>query len=162
DGFTSPRLVKFPRKQDLPKHEPGAGHKIRPKGLLQTLTNRALRFAAVALTALLLCLVWDASQSAQAQLQRATPQNRRPPLAAPTGAPAQSAPLAAPEGIPVSAVPGSAQAEVEQAFTPLGLFLRADIVVRCVLSLLVLASFWSWVLIIDKMIAFGSLNRKAK
>ena len=130
--------------------------------MFQKSTIRLLRFAAVALTAFILCLLWDGGHSAFAQFQRAQPQNGRPPIAAPSGAAAESAPLAAPAGIPVSAAPGTQQAEVEQAFTPLGLFLRADIVVKCVLAALVLASFWSWVLIIDKIIAFGTLNRKAK
>jgi biopolymer transport protein TolQ len=40
--------------------------------------------------------------------------------------------------------------------------LRADIVVKAVLGLLVLASFWSWVLIVDKWIAFSMLKRKAR
>jgi biopolymer transport protein TolQ len=161
DGFTTARFVDFRRKEDQPGRASGMGKKIRPKGLLQTSTNGVLRFAAVALTALLLCLMWDAGHSAYSQIQRAQPQNGRPPIAAPTGPAAESAQLAAPAGIPNSAAPG-AQAEVEQAFTPLGLFLRADIVVKCVLTALVLASFWSWVLIIDKWIAFGTLNRKAK
>ena len=47
-------------------------------------------------------------------------------------------------------------------FTPYGLFIRADFVVKGVLILLVLASFWSWVLIIDKSLAFFSLKRKAR
>src|SRR5579872_2013030 len=51
--------------------------------------------------------------------------------------------------------------EIQGAFTPVGLFLRADIVVKAVLLLLILASFWSWVLIIDKSMAFGALKRKA-
>ena len=161
DGLTRIRLVEFPQKQDRPK-QICAGHKIRPKGLFQKSRLQALRFVVVALTALTLPLACDAGlHSAQAQIQRQVPQNGRPPIAAPTGAPAESAPLAAPAGIPVTPVPGS-QAEIEQAFTPVGLFLRADIVVKLVLTLLILASFWSWVLIIDKWIAFGSLNRKAK
>src|SRR5258706_15942547 len=52
--------------------------------------------------------------------------------------------------------------DIAMIYYPVGLFLRADIVVKFVLALLILASFWSWVLIIDKWIAFGSLNRKAK
>jgi biopolymer transport protein TolQ len=40
--------------------------------------------------------------------------------------------------------------------------MRADFVVKSVLLLLILASFWSWVLIIDKTISIGSLKRKAK
>ena len=53
DGFTTVRFVDFRRKEDQPKHGPGAGQKIRPKGLFQKSTNVALRFVAVALTALM-------------------------------------------------------------------------------------------------------------
>jgi biopolymer transport protein TolQ len=118
--------------------------------------------SAVKAMALMLSAFWDgAGHSAFAQFQRAVPSGGRPPIAAPSGAPAQTAPLAAPAGIPDVNVVGS-QNEIQQAFTPVGLFLRADIVVKCVLALLVLASFWSWVLIVDKWIAFGMLKRKAK
>jgi biopolymer transport protein TolQ len=117
-----------------------------------------LRFVATALLALILCL---AGHSAFAQFQRAAPAQGRPPVAAPTGAPAEAAPLAAPPGAIDTNLVGS-RSEIMEAFTPVGLFLRADIVVKCVLALLILASFWSWVLIIDKWIAFGMLKRKAK
>jgi biopolymer transport protein TolQ len=121
-----------------------------------------LRFAAMAVAVLFLCTLCDAGQgSALAQFQRAQPGGGRPPVAAPTGPSADSAPLAAPQNVPNVDVVGS-QAEIQQAFTPVGLFLRADIVVKVVLAALILASFWSWVLIIDKWIAFASLNRKAK
>ena len=81
-------------------------------------------------------------------------------MAAPAGAAAESAPLAPPADSVATTLTGS-QSEIEGAFTPVGLFVRADIVVKIVLLLLVLASFWSWVLIIDKWFAFGSLKRKA-
>jgi len=109
-----------------------------------------------------ICAICDAGQSAAlAQFQRAQPGGGRPPVSAPSGPSAESAPLAAPEGVPNANAVGST-AEIQQAFTPVGLFLRADIVVKFVLGALILASFWSWVLIIDKWIACGSLNRKAK
>jgi biopolymer transport protein TolQ len=122
-----------------------------------------LRLLATALMALMLCLAADGSgHSALAQFQRAAPAGQgRAPVAAPTGPAAESAALAAPPGV-VNTDVVSTQAEIEQNFTPVGLFLRADIVVKAVLALLILASFWSWVLIIDKVIAFGSLNRKAR
>jgi biopolymer transport protein TolQ len=120
-----------------------------------------LRFAAIILMTLMFCVVSDgADHSAFAQLQRAAPSGGRPPIAAPSGAPSQAAPLAAPEGIPDANIVSS-QAEIQEAFTPVGLFLRADIVVKAVLVLLILASFWSWVLIVDKWIAFATLKRKA-
>jgi len=98
--------------------------------------------------------------SAVAQLQRAAPvETGQPPSAAPTGPAADAAPLAAPPGTGGQAA--AAISEIEGAFTPVGLFVRADIVVKVVLLLLILASFWSWVLIIDKSMVFDSLKRKA-
>jgi biopolymer transport protein TolQ len=40
--------------------------------------------------------------------------------------------------------------------------MRADFVVKSVLLLLIFASFWSWVLIIDKSLVIGGLKRKAR
>jgi biopolymer transport protein TolQ len=40
-------------------------------------------------------------------------------------------------------------------------FLRADIIVKSVMVLLLLASLWSWAIIINKAIALGGLKRKA-
>ena len=79
-----------------------------------------------------------------------------------SGGAADAAPLAAPGGVVQPQLVGGAPSETQQAFTPIGLFMRADIVVKCVLTLLVLASFWSWVLIIDKWLALVSLKRKAR
>src|SRR6267154_1351883 len=121
-----------------------------------------LRFAAL-LAGIVLCLSCIASgDAAYAQLSRAPPPvNGRPPAAAPSGAAAESAPLAAPaRTINTQVVGGSS--ETAQTFTPVGLFMRADIVVKFVLALLILVSFWSWVLIIDKWIAFLTLKRKAR
>jgi len=122
-----------------------------------------LRFlAALALAALLLVVAVDAGGSAAlAQLQPAQPSGQgRPPSAAPTGSAAESAPLAAPSGDVQAALVGP-QSETAEIFTPVGLFMRADFVVKSVLIMLILASFWSWVLIIDKSFAIGTLKRKA-
>jgi len=101
-----------------------------------------------------------------AQLQPAAPVGEGPPpIAAPTGTPADRAPIAAPSGaVQAQAFPAGAAAssETSDTFTPIGLFMRADIVVKGVLMLLLLASFWSWVLIIDKAFAFFTLKRKAR
>ena len=86
------------------------------------------------------------------------------PDAAPTGAPATSAPLEAP--------PGTVNADVTTSFAGLNIpdsggfsivssFLRADIVVKAVMLLLVLASLWSWAIIFNKAIMLGALKRKA-
>jgi biopolymer transport protein TolQ len=109
--------------------------------------------------------IWAETSSAFAQLQPAAPvANSPPPNAAPTGAPAERAPIAAPAGSieaqPVPAGPGL-QNETTDTFTPVGLFLRADMVVKTVLIALIAASFWSWVLIVDKAFALFNLKRKA-
>ena len=119
------------------------------------------RLVALALLALILAVAFDSvSQSSFAQIQRQPSATGAPPVAAPTGGPAQTAPLAAPAGA-INATTVTPN-ETAQTFTPIGLFLRADFVVKTVLALLILASFWSWVLIIDKWLAFGTLNRGAK
>jgi biopolymer transport protein TolQ len=121
-----------------------------------------LRFAAL-IAGIVLCLTCIASgDAAYAQLGRAPPpSNGRPPVAAPSGPTADSAPLSAPTA-PVNAQAVGGNSETIQAFTPVGLFMRADIVVKFVLALLVGVSFWSWVLIIDKWFAFSTLKRKAR
>ncbi len=47
-------------------------------------------------------------------------------------------------------------------FSFLALFLRADIVVKAVMAILVFASIWSWTIIIDRQIAFMKLRARAK
>jgi biopolymer transport protein TolQ len=122
------------------------------------------RSAAALLAAFLFALVLGlGSGPASAQFRRQAPANGAPPIAAPTGAPADSATLAPPPGTGAGASDfAAAQNETQLTFTPVGLFMRADIVVKFVLGFLVLVSFWSWVLIIDKWISFSALNRKAR
>jgi len=122
------------------------------------------RLATFALAAMVIFIAADAGSSAAfAQIQRAQSSGQgKAPIAAPaTGAPAESAPLAAPSGNVQAAAVGP-QSETSETFTPWGLFMRADFVVKSVLLLLIFASFWSWVLIIDKSVALGTLKRKAK
>ena len=42
------------------------------------------------------------------------------------------------------------------------MFLRADIIVKAVMILLLLASLWSWAIIFNKWMALGTLKRKAR
>lgn len=42
-----------------------------------------------------------------------------------------------------------------------GLFLQADIIVKAVMLLLVLASVWCWAIIFDKIMVFGAVNKRA-
>ena len=52
-------------------------------------------------------------------------------------------------------------AEASSMLNPLALFMEADPVVKAIMVGLVVASLWSWAVIIDKAIRFGSLNRQA-
>ena len=126
-------------------------------------------FRVLAVAAMVVCVIGFGSVAnvhpAYAQLQPAQSNEGAPPIAAPTGGPAERGAIAAPPGTvqaPGAAGLGAAANETAQTFTPYGLFMRADIVVKAVLILLLLASFWSWVLIIDKGIAFFTLKRKAR
>ena len=48
-----------------------------------------------------------------------------------------------------------------ESFSIIAVFLRADWVVKIVLVGLLLASIWSWTVIIDKLVRFSALNRAA-
>ena len=48
-----------------------------------------------------------------------------------------------------------------ESFSILAVFLRADWVVKAVLTGLILASLWSWTVIIDKLFRLAALNREA-
>ncbi|HWD50670.1 MAG TPA: protein TolQ [Rhizomicrobium sp.] len=106
------------------------------------------RWIAAALTALALSL----SVPAFAQSS---------PSAAPVGDAAQSAPLAAPTtNVDVTQTGGTATPDVG-GISVVSLFMRADIIVKIVFVLLVLASLWSWTIIINKWLALTSLNSRA-
>jgi biopolymer transport protein TolQ len=87
------------------------------------------------------------------------------PAAAPTGAPADSQPLAAPTAAPTTNVDIGGLAQVGGGagggFSIVESFLRADVIVKTVMVLLLLASLWSWAIIINKWIVLGGLKRKA-
>src|SRR5689334_3400108 len=89
---------------------------------------------------------------------------QRGPSAAPTGQPAQVQELGAPDAAPTTNIDASGLAQIGGAggnFSIVESFLRADIVVKTVMVLLLLASLWSWAIIINKWIALGTLKRKA-
>ena len=46
-------------------------------------------------------------------------------------------------------------------FSLYGLWLKADIVVKSVMGILIFASFWSWAIMIDKWFSMGRVRRKA-
>jgi biopolymer transport protein TolQ len=89
------------------------------------------------------------------------------PRAAPVSEDAQTQPLAPPSAAPTTNI------DVTQTAAPaamsavgnisiVGLFLRADPIVKTVFVLLVLASIWSWVIIINKWLALATLRRRAE
>lgn len=127
---------------------------------------KRMRLAAAVFTALVLVLPLTVGVApTYAQLSHQQPTHGRPPTAAPTPGAAESQNLDAPRGAPTDSVDttliGPQSAETEQTFSPVGLFMRADLVVKSVLILLLAASFWSWVLIFDKWLGYGSLKSKA-
>src|SRR5437868_2551583 len=71
----------------------------------------------------------------------------RGPIAAPTGEPATSQELGAPSAAPTTTVDASGLAQIGAGggnFSIVESFLRADIIVKSVMVLLLLASLWSW------------------
>jgi biopolymer transport protein ExbB len=88
-----------------------------------------------------------------------------PAPAAPAAADAAAAPAAdAAPAAPVAEVAEPAEpAKIEHAgkLTPIQMFLDADPVVKVVMIGLVLASIFSWTLLVTKIIEFGSMNRKS-
>lgn len=120
-----------------------------------------IRLSAAIVTALAVVLAAIPEGPAEAQIQTVPRQEGAPPIAAPTGEGAEGAPLAAPIG-DVQAEFVGPQSELEETFTAFGLFMRADWVVKLVMILLILASFWSWVLIFEKWLALGTLKRRTQ
>jgi biopolymer transport protein TolQ len=84
------------------------------------------------------------------------------PQAAPVGAPAQSQELGAPNGATnADLVPNSGLAAGGGGLSIVNLFMRADPLVQVVLIILLLASIWSWTIIINKSLVLGTLRRRA-
>ena len=84
------------------------------------------------------------------------------PRAAPVGnVPTESQPLAAPTAaVDVVQTGGTAGPEV-QGFSVISLFMRADPIVKTVMTLLFLASLWSWAIIIGKSLSLGQMRRRS-
>lgn len=82
------------------------------------------------------------------------------PAAAPAAAAAApAADAAAPAAAPAPEAEPAAEAAVGK-LTPASMFMEADPVVKVVMIGLILASVFSWVLLLIKMFEFGALNRK--
>jgi biopolymer transport protein TolQ len=55
----------------------------------------------------------------------------------------------------------AATTAVASGFSPVGLFLQADVIVKSVMTLLIIVSAWSWAVIFDKLIRLQLLQRRA-
>jgi len=87
------------------------------------------------------------------------------PKSAPLAAPAQTQELGAPAAAPTTPVEitqtgGSMGPEVN-GISVVSLFMRADPLVKTVMAILLLASLWSWAIILNKWFALGALSRRA-
>jgi biopolymer transport protein TolQ len=83
------------------------------------------------------------------------------PQAAPLGEPAQTAPLAAPTTNVDVANNDTGIAPSARGVSVVDMFTRADPLVQGVFIVLVLASFWTWAIVINKGLALASLYRRA-
>ena len=79
--------------------------------------------------------------------------------AAPAADAAAAAPAAAPAETP--AEPAAATPPKKGRITPITMFLEAKAFVQFVMAGLLLASVFSWTLLVTKLLEFGSLNRKS-
>jgi biopolymer transport protein TolQ len=82
------------------------------------------------------------------------------PDAAPVDPLPETIPLAPPEG-GREAAPGAGPG-VHLDMSPLGLFMKADVVVKAVMGVLLLASLWSWAIIIGKWMRIGRVRAQAE
>jgi len=78
--------------------------------------------------------------------------------AAPASTPA--APAASTDADPVSVGDAVSGGHGSEGITPISMFMEAGIVVKIVMIGLLIASIFSWVILIIKMIEYGSLNKK--
>ncbi len=88
----------------------------------------------------------------------AAPAFAQAPSAAPTGPAAETSTLAPPPGIASSTGP----AGEATSFSVVSTFMRADVVVKAVMVLLLLASLWSWTIIFNKLVVLAGLRSKAR
>ena len=83
-----------------------------------------------------------------------------PAEATTTAAPAEAAPAATAETAPAAAeAPEAVGGESHGKLTPARMFMDADIVVKVVMIGLLLASVFTWVILLIKLFEFGALNR---
>jgi biopolymer transport protein ExbB len=106
---------------------------------------------AMALMASAPAFAQDAAAPAPATTEAAAPAGDA--AATPAAAPAEAAP-------PADAAAGEPKKE-SHSLTPVGMFLAAGAVVKVVMIGLILASVFSWVLLITKIFEFGALNKQS-
>ena len=82
------------------------------------------------------------------------------PNAAPMDPTPQTIPLAPPEGGREAAPGAGLGPEIDMS--PVTLFMKADIVVKAVMGVLLLASVWSWAIIIGKWMRIGRVRAQAE
>lgn len=82
------------------------------------------------------------------------------PDAAPVDPVPQTIPLAPPEGGREAAAGAGLGAEIDMS--PVALFMKADIVVKAVMGVLLIASVWSWAIIIGKWLRIGRVRAQAE
>jgi len=105
---------------------------------------------AMALMASAPAFAQDAAAPAPATTEAAAPAGDA--AATPAAAPAEAAPPAEAAGEPT---------KESHSLTPVGMFLAAGVVVKVVMIGLILASVFSWVLLITKILEFGALNKQS-
>ena len=90
---------------------------------------------------------------------------QRSPAAAPTSATPESHDLAAPAAAPTGTVDvsplGISSDPSIGSISVIHMFMGADWIVKTVMLLLLIASIWSWTIIINKWLALGTLRRRA-
>jgi biopolymer transport protein TolQ len=82
------------------------------------------------------------------------------PDAAPLDPTPETIPLAPPEGGREAAPGAGLGAEIDMS--PVALFMKADIVVKAVMGVLLLSSVWSWAIIIGKWVRIGRVRQQAE
>ncbi|HXC55992.1 MAG TPA: protein TolQ [Rhizomicrobium sp.] len=90
---------------------------------------------------------------------------QRAPAAAPTGGATKTHDLDTPSAAPTTTIdvaPAGGGVDASPGgMSVISVFLRADPIVKAVMVILLIASLWSWTIIINKWLAFATLRRRA-
>jgi biopolymer transport protein ExbB len=85
-----------------------------------------------------------------------------PALTPPSAAPTATAPAASATDPAASAPASGAPPQLAHDLSPVGMFMQATVIVKVVMIALILASVWTWAILLDKTFGFASLNKKAE